>query len=455
MLTPKDISSEQLEAQVQRFGTDLMTSVHASLPLSNKLENKLFQASSRYPQVKAALLRLVDVIPVIHTPQLLAQHISEYLEPALRAHSRVLARILKLACGPTLAPISARIARSVVTKMARRFIAGRDGQAALPTLQKIRAHSLAFTVDLLGEYSVGEPEAIDYLQRYQEVLNSLADATKHWPQSTALIPGHIGERSPICISIKLSALYSQCDVLNLNRSVDVLSERLTTLALQAHSLGATLYVDAEDSATNKIIYRTFIKVFSQQKLCSLAYPGIVVQAYSREAAAVLDDLLKFARRRENPIAVRLVKGAYWDSETVVAVQNGLPSPLFSCKQSSDANYETLARFLIDNHEYLYPAFGSHNVRSLSYACSYAEQCGLAQTDFEIQMLYGMAAPIAKAFVDRGYLVRMYVALGALLPGMGYLVRRLLENTSNESFLRAALVPAQRTSSLLRRPQLLD
>jgi RHH-type proline utilization regulon transcriptional repressor/proline dehydrogenase/delta 1-pyrroline-5-carboxylate dehydrogenase len=98
-----------------------------------------------------------------------------------------------------------------------------------------------------------------------------------------------------------------------------------------------------------------------------------------------------------------------------------------------------------------PAFGSHNIRSLSHACCYAEQRGLTPKDFELQVLYGMAEPIAQAFKSRGYLTRMYVPLGDLLPGMGYLVRRLLENTSNESFLRHTFFDSEEVSTLLKEP----
>jgi RHH-type proline utilization regulon transcriptional repressor/proline dehydrogenase/delta 1-pyrroline-5-carboxylate dehydrogenase len=100
-----------------------------------------------------------------------------------------------------------------------------------------------------------------------------------------------------------------------------------------------------------------------------------------------------------------------------------------------------------------PAFGSHNIRSLSHACCYAEHIGLSPRDFEIQVLYGMAEPIAEAFMKRGYLVRMYVPLGELLPGMGYLVRRLLENTSNESFLKHTFFDSDEVSTLLREPHM--
>ena len=455
MLAPKEPLVTQIEDQVTHLGSEILADVHNKLGFKDRIEDKLFEISARFPKLKAAMFRLVDVMPMIRSDQELALHIREYIEPPLNNIHPWLARLLRLACGPTIGPLTSRIARWSVTKMARRFIAGSDGKRALSSLQKLRTRSLAFTVDLLGEYSVGEAEALQYLGRYQEVLSTLAEATKSWPQSEPLIPGHIGERSPICISVKLSALYSQCDVLNLSRSVDILSERLATLAQQALSINATLYVDAEDSATNQIIYRTFMQVFSQPKLRDIAYPGIVVQAYARNAAQIIGELLEFAKRRGNPIAVRLVKGAYWDSETIIANQNGFASPLYARKQSSDANYEALSRLLIDNHEYLYPAFGSHNVRSLTHACCYAQQRGLNQCDFELQMLYGMARPIAKAFVERGYLVRLYVALGELLPGMGYLVRRLLENTSNESFLRSVYVSQDKSARLLRQPQFLD
>jgi RHH-type proline utilization regulon transcriptional repressor/proline dehydrogenase/delta 1-pyrroline-5-carboxylate dehydrogenase len=185
------------------------------------------------------------------------------------------------------------------------------------------------------------------------------------------------------------------------------------------------------------------------------YPGIVVQAYSKSAGIILNDLITFAKSRQAPIAVRLVKGAYWDHETILSAQYGWPSPLFAKKESSDANYEALSRVLIDNHQHCLPAFGSHNVRSLSHAVCYATANGLSVKDYELQMLYGMAEPIAKAFAKKGYLVRLYVPLGEMLPGMGYLVRRLLENTSNESFLRHTFFDAQKVDELLKTPHLTE
>ena len=165
----------------------------------------------------------------------------------------------------------------------------------------------------------------------------------------------------------------------------------------------------------------------------------------------MHEMLEFARKRRSPIAVRLVKGAYWDYERVISQQNQWDFPLWSVKESSDACFEHLSRILLDNHDVCLPAFGSHNIRSLSHACCYAESKGLSSKNFEIQVLYGMAEPIANAFAKRGYLTRMYVPLGELLPGMGYLVRRLLENTSNESFLRHTFFDRDEISTLLAEP----
>jgi RHH-type proline utilization regulon transcriptional repressor/proline dehydrogenase/delta 1-pyrroline-5-carboxylate dehydrogenase len=272
-----------------------------------------------------------------------------------------------------------------------------------------------------------------------------------WSESKQLLDGHPGELSPVCISVKLSALYSQTGALNFSRSVEVLSERLSEIVRKAKSYGALVYVDAEDSGNNPIIYETFKRVFSSQEFIDFPYPGIVVQAYARNAEERIHELLDYARQRGGPIAVRLVKGAYWDLERVVSSQNHWEFPLYDQKRHSDASYEHLTRLLLDNHDVCLPAFGSHNIRSLSHACCYAEHKKLSAKDFEIQVLYGMAEPIAQAFAKRGYLTRMYVPLGELLPGMGYLVRRLLENTSNESFLRHTFFEHAAVRQLLRDP----
>ena len=146
-----------------------------------------------------------------------------------------------------------------------------------------------------------------------------------------------------------------------------------------------------------------------------------------------------------------MKGAYWDYETVMARQRGWPVPVWLKKAQSDANYERCARRMLEAHEWIYSAFGTHNVRSMAYVIATADKLGLDRHAYEIQMLYGMAEPIKKALVQLGHRIREYCPVGEMLPGMAYLVRRLLENTSNEGFLKAKFTTQVASKDLLRNP----
>ena len=149
--------------------------------------------------------------------------------------------------------------------------------------------------------------------------------------------------------------------------------------------------------------------------------------------------------------MRLVKGAYWDTETVHARAAGWPVPVYENKAETDANYERCVRLLHDHHGEVRAAFGTHNLRSLAYAVAYARTKGIPDTGFEVQMLYGMAEPMQAAVRRSGLRLRVYAPVGELVPGMAYLVRRLLENTSNESFVRHRYVEDRQLDDLLAPP----
>jgi RHH-type proline utilization regulon transcriptional repressor/proline dehydrogenase/delta 1-pyrroline-5-carboxylate dehydrogenase len=179
-----------------------------------------------------------------------------------------------------------------------------------------------------------------------------------------------------------------------------------------------------------------------------------MQAYLRDTEADLGKMRDWAEReRGTSVWVRLVKGAYWDYETIMAQQLGWPIRVWSHKWESDACYERLTRFLLENRRWLRPAFGSHNIRSLAHAMAVARTLGVPPGGFEIQMLYGMADQIKDVLVGMKHRVRVYTPYGDLLPGMAYLVRRLLENTANESFLRASFSEHVPIEQLMRNPVL--
>jgi RHH-type proline utilization regulon transcriptional repressor/proline dehydrogenase/delta 1-pyrroline-5-carboxylate dehydrogenase len=149
--------------------------------------------------------------------------------------------------------------------------------------------------------------------------------------------------------------------------------------------------------------------------------------------------------------VRLVKGAYWDYETVNSAYRGWPVPVYTEKWQSDDNFERQTRFLMEHHDWLRPALGSHNLRSLAHGVAWAKQLALPDSAWEIQMLYGMAEEQAQLLSEQGHRVRIYTPFGELIPGMAYLVRRLLENTSNDSFLRHTYDANVRAEELLQKP----
>ena len=178
---------------------------------------------------------------------------------------------------------------------------------------------------------------------------------------------------------------------------------------------------------------------------------IVVQAYLKDALPFTLRVIELARKRQSPFTVRLVKGAYWDYEIINARQLEWEIPVYLEKWHTDARFEQLTRILLDNFPQVRLAIGSHNVRSISYAMAYANKKGIRKSDLEFQLLYGMGDDIKAAIVEMGYPLRVYAPYGDLIPGMAYLVRRILENTSNESFLRQRSAGRMATEELLCNP----
>ncbi len=215
--------------------------------------------------------------------------------------------------------------------------------------------------------------------------------------------------------------------------------------------GAFVHVDMESYRIKDLTLHVFQNVLMEDEFRDFADVGIVIQCYLKDAANDLVTLRDWAQRRGTPVWIRLVKGAYWDYETINARASGWPVPVFQEKWQSDANYERLTRFVMLNQKYLRPALGSHNIRSLAHGIAVARQLDLPREALELQMLYGMADAEKQALVEAGYRLRIYMPYGELIPGMAYLVRRLLENTSNDSFLRASFTEHVSPEVLLMNP----
>src|SRR5205085_8071136 len=296
---------------------------------------------------------------------------------------------------------------------------------------------------------VSEQETNEYAARCLELVEGLAAQTQDWSdplgKNTELFP-------VVNVSVKISALYSQMNPADPEDAIAHLAPKLRPILRRAREVGAFINFDMESYAHKNTTLELFRTLFMEEEFREWPHAGIVIQAYLRDAERDLTNLIEWGRQRGTRFTVRLVKGAYWDYEKIKAAQNGWRVPVFLQKPESDANFEKCARIMLENEAIVTAAFGSHNVRSIAHAQAFAEKLGIDKSRFEFQLLYGMAGPIKRALVEMGYRVREYCPVGELLPGMSYLVCRLLLEKKNEGFLKAKFSENVSAAELLRDPE---
>ena len=451
------MNDAQLERRTQAYGREIFARIdrHGPLPFSPAwFDDKLMNLTMSEEALKVQLFRFIDALPLLRQPESIAEHLREYLEAAgnqlpwwVRLGSRLLPR--RGFWGRMLA----WAARWNAEHLARRFIVGTNVAEALATIHRLRRSSLAFTVDLLGEATITELEAEGVQKQYLELLDGLSREVNRWPEVPLIDRDDRGPMPRVNVSVKLSALYSQFDPIDPEGTSNAVRRRLRPILRSAIRNQAFVNFDMEQFAFKDTTLRIFREILDEPEFQTWPDVGIAIQVYLKETDADLQQLLAWTKRRGTPVWVRLVKGAYWDFETIIAAREGWDVPVFIEKWQSDANFEVCARLLMANHEWLRPAFGSHNVRSISSALALAEEFNVPRGRFEFQMLYGMAEEFKDVLVAMGQRVRIYTPYGQLLPGMAYLVRRLLENTSNESFLRASFREGLSEEKLLMNPTL--
>jgi RHH-type proline utilization regulon transcriptional repressor/proline dehydrogenase/delta 1-pyrroline-5-carboxylate dehydrogenase len=415
-------------------------------------DDRIMAWAMRDESVKVQMFRFIDVLPMLGTPAIVNRHLQEYLGP-VRARLPAAAR-LGLEVARTLPPAGRALsvlARKAATANARRFIAGSNTAEVLNAAEAERTKKRAFTLDVLGEAVISEFEAERYLQAYVDLIEGIAPTVNSWPEISRIDRDERGPLPRVNVSVKLSALDSQFDPADRDGTTERVGARLRTLLRVARKNNAHVHIDMESYDAKDQTLHIFQTVLVEEEFRDWPHVGIVIQCYLRDSGDGLAALADWAAARGTPVWVRLVKGAYWDYETVRARSNEWPVPVYEHKWETDANFERQSRFVFQNHRLLRPALGSHNLRSLAHGISVAQFLDLPPSAYEIQMLYGMADPEKQAIVEMGQRIRVYMPYGELIPGMAYLVRRLLENTSNESFLRANFEERLDVDELLAKP----
>lgn len=420
------------EREIAALGRRLAT---VGRSLRRTADDRAMALAMRDPQVRAALFRLVDVAPACATPAELATHLDSFLAQVERPAPAVrLAR--RAAAGSAL---TGRVARGAVHAMAGRFIVGATPAQASGALRRLWLDGCAASVDLLGEATVTRAEGAAYAARCEEALAVLTRAAAGWPQRPLLEADGLGPLPRVNLSVKVTALTPLVRAQAPRRGRDDAAGHLRGLLRRARDLGAHLHVDMESLDARELVLDLVLELLAEPEFAAGPSAGIVMQAYLVDAEETVARVLDWARAtpRAQPLTIRLVKGAYWDHETIEAAQHGWVSPVWTEKAESDRCFERIARTLIAERAgglAVRPAIASHNLRSVAHAIVHARRAGLGAADLELQVLRGLGDDLAQAVAREGLRPRVYAPVGDLVAGMAYLVRRLLENSSNDSFL---------------------
>ena len=452
--TPPTTVTGDIEDRVQRLGTAFLSEVRRQRGgvLSRAFwSQKLIDWAMKDEAFKVQLFRFVDTFPTLRTPEQIHDHLADYMsQPGVTPPPGM---GLGMKAGGLLKGAFARTVAGQITGMGQRFIAGTDAASAMPKLRKLWSQGIGFSVDLLGEACLSNAEAGIYQQKYLDLITNLPPKVAGWPHTERLETDHLGPVARTNVSVKISALYARTDPVDFEGTIAGLMEALHPLLTAARENNVFINFDMEFFEYKDLTLELFMRCCEAVEFQA----GIALQAYLRSGDDDARRIVSWAKRTGRQVTVRLVKGAYWDFETIHAEQMGWPVPVWSRKSETDACFERMTDAFIDaiprdtGEGGVTLALGTHNVRSIA-----AGLAGLARRDLpaeaiELQFLHGMADDMKAAAVDRGLRVREYVPVGDMIPGMAYLVRRLLENTSNESWLLASVMENADAAALLASP----
>jgi len=354
---------------------------------------------------------------------------------------------IKKSGGHAAAGLLAKFGDSVLHKgvtaamgvMSGHFVLGRDIEHAIKKSKSFETSGFSFSYDMLGEAAHTLKDAERYRLNYQHAINTIAKTAKKY-ESLEAAPG---------ISVKLSALHPRYELAQRDICVPALITSVKKMALTAKAANIGLTIDAEEADRLEVSLLIAKSLIEDNDLKGWEGLTIVVQAYQRRAMLTIETLLGYAKASHRKFAIRLVKGAYWDMEIKRAQEMGLTSyPVFTRKENTDVSYLACARLLLDNIEIVYPQFATHNAATASAILHMAGN----KHAFEFQRLHGMGEVLHRELMKRtGIRSRIYAPVGAYKDLLPYLVRRLLENGANSSFVNQFLDQDVKPSDMARDP----
>ncbi|GAB3486972.1 bifunctional proline dehydrogenase/L-glutamate gamma-semialdehyde dehydrogenase PutA [Marinomonas epiphytica] len=339
-------------------------------------------------------------------------------------------------------PVIRKAMNQAMKIMGHQFVLGRDIKEALSRGKGYRDKGYTYSFDMLGEAALTSNDAAKYLRSYEKAVESVGKDT----YSKGYRP---------TISIKLSALHPRYEVGCEERVMTELFNSVKGLISKARALDVGITIDAEEADRLELSLHLFEKLYRDDAVRGWGLFGLVVQAYSKRALPVLAWLAALGKEQGDRIPVRLVKGAYWDSEIKLCQQRGINGyPVYTRKESTDVSYLACANFLLSEHTRanIFPQFASHNAHTIATIACIAEELGATTEEYEFQRLHGMGDALYNSLIkDSNICVRIYAPVGSHKDLLPYLVRRLLENGANSSFVHRLIDARCPVAELVHHP----
>ncbi len=436
------IEGKALQSRIEEIGRQLLgraKTIQGDVSTGSQWLKSFIKRLADDDAFRVQALRFIDVLPELPGDKQLARHLHEYFGGSDFPLPWPIKRGVEHAARGPAPHIIAPAVRRAVKRIGRHFIAGDSPAAAMLAIERLQGLGRKSSLDLLGEAVLSEAEAENYQHQYLELISGLAPRLEHLNESLHL-------------SIKISSLYSQLDAAVPEDGCRAVMARLAPIIQKVRQHGGGITLDMEHYQTRDITLGIFRKMLDDPLTDGWSGSGIALQAYLKDTKRDLTDLIQWVKDRGVSANIRLVRGAYWDMETVTARREGWEIPVWETKSQADESYERCIRLLIEHHAHVRPLIATHNVRSLAMAIALIEEYGLERQEYEFQMLYGMAEGLQSALTGMGHPLRIYVPAGPIIPGMAYLVRRLLENSANSSFLQLAFASDEDWRTLLAPPQ---
>ncbi|WP_439102724.1 bifunctional proline dehydrogenase/L-glutamate gamma-semialdehyde dehydrogenase PutA [Congregibacter sp.] len=334
-------------------------------------------------------------------------------------------------------PVVRMAVKRAMREMGNQFVLGQTIQEALKRAEGETRRGFRYSFDMLGEAALTQADADAYFEAYSDAIRAIGKTAK----------GNAMHERP-GISVKLSALHPRFEYAKSARLLTELAPRLNTLARLAKEVNLGLNVDAEESQRLEPFLHVVKAALSDEELAGWDGFGVVVQAYQKRAGPVIDWLHQLATTLDRKIMVRLVKGAYWDSEIKQAQVEGVTDyPVFTRRTATDVSYICCASKMLSMTDRIYPQFATHNAQT---AATIMELAG-ERKDYEFQRLHGMGETLFNQLIEDGANCRIYAPVGPHKDLLAYLVRRLLENGANSSFVHKVVDPAYTPLSLASDP----